>query len=189
MSSFSKVPEVVETRRLLLRPPEPADAEAIFQRYSSDAEVTLYLSWPRHRGVDEARTFVEFSEAAWQRWPAGPYLIFTPDGVLRGGTGFNFEARDRAEVGYVLAKDSWGRGYATEALRAMVEVAAKIDVRCLHALCHTEHEASWRVLEKCSFKRAEDLIRNAKLPNLGDEVPVEMFYYSKNFGKRRETES
>ena len=56
-------------------------------------------------------------------------------------------------TGYVLSKDAWGRGYATEALSAMVGLARETGVRRLFALCHHEHAASAHVLEKCDFAR------------------------------------
>ena len=51
-------------------------------------------------------------------------------------------ARYRAMTGYVLARDAGGRGYATEALGAMVETTRTPGVRRLYALCHHEHRAS-----------------------------------------------
>src|SRR5207245_3959003 len=101
-----------------------------------------YLSWPRPTAIDDTRAFIEFSDAEWQRWPAGPYLIEARDGgTLLGSTGLGFETPERAATGYVLARDSWGRGYATEALQAIVAIAANAAVRRLYALCHPEHAA------------------------------------------------
>src|SRR5436309_2770420 len=55
------------------------------------------------------------------RSPAAPYVIRArADGTLLGGTGLAFVTPYRASTGYVLAKAAWGKGYATEALRAMV---------------------------------------------------------------------
>ncbi len=52
-------PELFTTERLTLRPPRPADAEAIFRAYATDPEVTRYLTWAPHRTVEETRQFVE----------------------------------------------------------------------------------------------------------------------------------
>lgn len=91
----------------------------------------------RHTSVDETVAFLEFSDLEWQRWPAGPYLIESREsGSLLGGTGLSFETAQRASTGYVLARDAWGRGYATEALRAVIAVAADTSLRRLYALCH-----------------------------------------------------
>jgi RimJ/RimL family protein N-acetyltransferase len=52
-----------------------ADAELIFRRYASDPEVTKFLGWPRHTSIEQTQAFLEFSDAEWEKWPAGPYLI------------------------------------------------------------------------------------------------------------------
>jgi RimJ/RimL family protein N-acetyltransferase len=172
-------PERVETERLILRRPRRQDAESIFGRYAGDADVTRFLGWPRHASVDATRAFLEFSEAEWQRWPAGPYVVESrQDGALLGGSGFGFETVHRASTGYVLAKDAWGKGYATEALRAVVDVARTIGVVRLSALCHTEHEASSRVLDKCGFAREGVLRRHTEFPNLRPGEPADVFCYA-----------
>jgi [ribosomal protein S5]-alanine N-acetyltransferase len=163
-----RAPDVVETARLRLRRPQTSDAESIFVRYASDAEVTAFLSWPRHRSVQDTRAFLEASDAEWQRWPAGPYLIEDRERrLLLGSTGFAFERARCAVTGYVLARDAWGRGYATEALGALVGLAPALGLRRLEALCHAQHAASGRVLEKCGFEKEALLPRHSELPNLG----------------------
>jgi RimJ/RimL family protein N-acetyltransferase len=69
-------------------------------------------------------------------------------------------------TGYVLAKDAWGQGYATEALAAVIEVARALGVMRLYALCHPAHRASWRVLEKCGFVRNTTRSQQIEFPNL-----------------------
>jgi len=174
-----KAPERLETNRLVLRRPAASDADAIFRRYSSDPEATRYLGWPRHERIDQTRAFLQFSDAEWQRWPAGPYLIESrSSGELLGGTGLQFETPHRAATGYVLARDAWGRGYATEALTAVVSVARDAHLRRLYALCLPDHAASWRVLEKCGFTREATLRSHAEFPNLLPGKPVDVLCYS-----------
>ena len=172
---------VIDTPRLVLRAPEAADADLIFERYASDPDVTRYVGWPRHRSIDDTRAFVEFSRLEWQRWPAGPYLAWSPDGELLGSTGLAFETPTRAATGYVFAKDAWGRGYAAEALGAMTDLAAGLGVRRLYAICHVEHRASWRVLEKGGFVREGVLRRYAEFPNLSPGGPADVFCYSRTW--------
>ncbi len=174
-----KAPERVETQRLVLRRPQLQDADSIFARYASDPEVTRLLSWPRHETVEATRAFLKFSDAEWERWPAGPYLVESrEDGRLLGGTGFAFETAFRAATGYVFAKDAWGQGYATEALRGVVEVARVIGIVRGDAVCHIEHHASWRVLEKCGFSREGVLRRHSEFPNLVSGEPCDVFCYT-----------
>jgi ribosomal-protein-alanine N-acetyltransferase len=174
-----KAKERVETERLVLRRPRPEDAEAIFTRYASDAEVTRLLSFPRHRSIVDTRTFLEWSEAEWTRWPAGPYLVESREsGTLVGSTGFSFETPRRAATGYVFARDAWGRGYASEALRQVVVTAREYGVLRLYALSHAENPASLRVLEKCGFACEGTLRRYAEFPNLSPGEPLDVLCYS-----------
>jgi len=173
-----KAPTSVETERLVLRRPVASDAEAIFSRYASDAEVTKFVAWPTHRSIESTRIFLVFSDAEWDRWPAGPYLILSKaDALLLGGTGLTFETPHRAMTGYVLAQDAWGRGYATECMHAMIDLARQCGVSQLYALCYTEHAASYRVLEKCGLTRERILPRHSEFPNLTPGTQSDVYRY------------
>jgi [ribosomal protein S5]-alanine N-acetyltransferase len=147
--------EIVETERLVLRRPRVSDVPAILARYASDPRVTRYMAFPTHRSVADTHAFIEWSDALWARWPkAGPLLVFARDGVtLLGGAGIANDSESVAQIGYVLARDAWGRGYATEALLASVETARAAGVRRLEAGVHVQHPTSGRVLEKAGFVR------------------------------------
>jgi ribosomal-protein-alanine N-acetyltransferase len=178
---MTRAPRIVPTARLLLRRPEPADAEAIFTRYSSDPRVTRYVGWPAHRTIEDTRAFLTFSEDQWGRWPAGPYLACSrADGTVLGSTGLMFETPRTAMTGYVFATDAWGRGYATEALEAMIGVARNTGVHHLYALCHAEHRASVRVLEKCGFALDGTRRAHAEFPNLRPGEAQAVLCYARN---------
>jgi RimJ/RimL family protein N-acetyltransferase len=172
-------PDALTTGRLLLRRARRTDAEAIFGRYASDPEVTRLVGWPRHTRIEDTRGFLEFDAGTWERSPAGGYLIESrATGALLGSTGFLFETPYRAMTGYVLARDAWGLGYATEALGAIVEAALPLGVRRLFAVCHHEHRASARVLEKCGFAFEGVLRRYAVFPNLDPLEPQDVLCYA-----------
>jgi RimJ/RimL family protein N-acetyltransferase len=178
MGGSVKAPLLLETERLVLTVPAVADAEAIFERYASDPEVTRYVGWPRHRSIADTRGFLEFSAAEWERAPGGPYLIrLRSDGQLLGGTGLGFDRPDEPSTGYILAKDAWGHGYATEALRAMVDVCRQLGVPRMYALCHPEHHGSRRVLEKCGFSRDPHWSAPSVFPNLAPDGPLPSLRY------------
>jgi RimJ/RimL family protein N-acetyltransferase len=177
-----KAPLEVFTDRLTLSTPKASDAVSIFERYASDPDVTRYLGWPRHRSLADTEAFLKFSAAQWQQWPAGPYQIrLRSNGDLIGGTGFGFEAPGVAITGYVFAKDAWGNGYATEALAAIVDIARRIGVAQLTAFCHPAHRASWRVLEKCGFRRDGNWSKPMEFPNLAPGVLQEVRCYTMIF--------
>jgi ribosomal-protein-alanine N-acetyltransferase len=163
-------PGRLQTARLVLERPRERDVEEIFHRYAGDAEVTRMMGWPRHRSAADTRGFLAFSDAEWERWKVGPYLARSrADGTLLGATGLHPETAFRASTGYVFARDAWGNGYATEALRAMVELAPSLGIARVQAFSHVTHAASRRVLEKCGFVQEGVLRRYLVFPNLGSE--------------------
>lgn len=168
----------VQTQRLRLRVPQPSDAAAIFEAYASQPEVVKYVGWPRHTTLADTRAFLDFAASEWSRWPVGPLVIEElASGRLVGSTGLAFESPDGASTGYVLAADSWGKGYASEALAAVVRLAGSAGVRRLHALCHADHAASRRVLERCSFVLEEIRPKQMVFPNLADGQPQDVCCY------------
>jgi len=175
--------ETIETDRLLLRRPRPAYAVGIFSRFASDPGVTRFMSWPCHRTLADTEAFLSWSDADWDRWPAGSYLIFAKDrpGLLLGSTGLSFQDPHRAITGYILARDAWGQGYATEALLAMVELAQRLGVRRLEAACHIDHTASAHVLEKGGFHCGGILREHGRFPNLDPGKLFDVREYVREF--------
>jgi RimJ/RimL family protein N-acetyltransferase len=175
-------PETIDTPRLVLRRPAHHDAGAIFDSYAADPEVTRWLGWRTHRTIADTRAFVAASDAEWLRWPAGPYLVTgRTDGSVLGGTGLAFESSRRASTGYVLARDVWGQGFATEALLAMVTVAEAVGLTRLYAICHADHHASAHVLEKAGFSREGLLRRHTEFPNVQPGVLLDVLCYARVF--------
>jgi ribosomal-protein-alanine N-acetyltransferase len=159
--------ELIETARLILRKPLATDAEAIFTVYASDPEVTRYLSWPTHRSLADTRTFLAWSDAEWETHPAGPYLVYLrSDGRLLGSTGLSFQSPGHAVTGYAFARAAWGHGYATECLRAMVDLAGELGVQRLESVCHVDHRPSAHVMEKCGFQPLGVQPGHTEFPNL-----------------------
>jgi ribosomal-protein-alanine N-acetyltransferase len=179
---MSAAPDRLETPRLILRRPNRADARAIFDRYASDPEVTTFMGWPRHASLKDTEAFLAFCEAEWTAWPAGPYVIESREtAAMLGASGFGFETATRASTGYVLARDAWGRGYATEALQGIVSLAPGLGLRRLYAFCHHEHRASAHVLEKCDFEREGLLRRYMVFPNLRPGEPADTLCYARTW--------
>ncbi len=167
-----KCPTEYSTQRLRLRRPAMSDAPEVFSAYASDRSIGQYLAWPIHESVDDSRDFVTFSDAAWRTAPGGPYLVFhKEDGALIGSTGLAFESDDCASTGYVIARTYWGRGFATEALRAITELSAAVRLERLYALCHPANAASIKVLQKCDFEREANPGAACVFPNSGIAAP------------------
>lgn len=170
---------MIETPRLRLRRPRAEDARPIFDTYAADPAVTRYLAWPRHRSLDDTRAFLDFSQAQWRDNGYGPLLIESrADGRVLGSTGLCLEAPGRASTGYVLAQEAWGQGYATEALRWLMESISASELLRVEAACYHAHRASARVLEKCGFDFDRRMARHTVFPALGDS-PQDVLLYSR----------
>ena len=168
------VPERLCTARLQLRRPATPDAAEILTRYAGDPEVTRFVAWPRHRSVADSLAFVVWSDDVWSTQGAGPYLVLDESGRLVGSTGLDLETREQASTGYVLARDAWGLGYATELASEMVRLADVAGLHRLYALCHPANRASARVLEKAGLRFEGILPRHAAFPQLETGQPADV---------------
>ena len=173
-----------QTPRLSSRPPRHEDAAEVFRRMASDPQVTRFVGWPMHTSLRDTEAFLSFSQAEWTKWSAGPLLITSrKDGAILGSTGLAFETLYRASTGFVLAKDAWGSGFASEALAAVVNIAAALSVRRLYALCHVQHKRSAGVLEGCGFLREGTLHKHTVFPNLGVPEPQDVYCYAQTLDR------
>ncbi len=174
-----RAPATIETDRLVLRRPLAADAQPVFARYASDPEVTRFLGWRTHASVVDTKLFLGCCDAEWQQFGVGCYLIQSrEDGELLGSASLRLVSAQQAATGYLLARDAWGRGYATEALGAMRSLALRLGLLRLSAVCHPEHRASWRVMQKCGFTREGILRAHAQFPNLAPGVVSDVLSYA-----------
>jgi ribosomal-protein-alanine N-acetyltransferase len=159
--------ERLSTARLTLRPPLEGDEEAVFA-YASDLRVCRYLAWPCHEGLADTRRFLRTAKQGWQDGNRLSWAIEDSSGLV-GMLGTEL-GRVGAGIGYVLAHDAWGKGYASEALAAVCEALfSATSLHSLWAFCVPENAASARVLEKCGFQREGLLPRYFACPNLGGE--------------------
>jgi [ribosomal protein S5]-alanine N-acetyltransferase len=175
----------LQTERLLLRRPQRSDVPALFDAFCADPEVTRWLSWATHQSTADTQAFIDFSDAEWHRSPVGPLLIFTRhDGELIGSSGLAFETPTRASTGYVIRKSAWGRGYATEAMTCMLALSDAHDVVRLQAICHVDHLASARVLEKSGLVFEGILRAHTVFPNAGLASPQDVRCFARVRGHR-----
>jgi len=164
-------PETLHTERLLLRLPELGDAEHILSTWSQDPEVMRYLAWRPSADAAEVRAFLEARMQGWkQKQGALSWMIAPRDGGDAMGY-LAFTLRDFAlEIGYALAREHWGRGYMTEAVRAVVDAAfADPQIFRVYAVCDVEHKASARVLQKAGMSLEGVARRSILEPNLSPE--------------------
>ena len=171
--------ETMHTERLLLRPPAVQDAQSIFAQWTSDPDVTRFLLWPTHRDVEDTRAFLRGCQQAWREGASRfPWVLTrTDDSTPVGMLELNVDGH-AVSVGYVISPRFQARGFATEALEHVIEVAlAKPSVWRVWATTDIENIASARVMEKAGMQREGRLRRYAVRPQLGEE-PRDAYVYS-----------
>jgi [ribosomal protein S5]-alanine N-acetyltransferase len=141
----------LETQRLRLRPFRDFDRDAIHAVYA-DPEVMRYVGHGAHRTEAETtRALRGYAEALRARGYGFVAVIERSSGVLIGDGGLHPLAGrgPDVELGYTLARDAWGRGYATEMGSALVTHAFEaLGVPRVMAQVEPENAASRHVLEK-----------------------------------------
>jgi ribosomal-protein-alanine N-acetyltransferase len=173
------LPKQLETERLILRRPRRGDAAEIFDQYASKNDVVKYMSWPRHESLEITEQVVIFWLKQWSREAGGAFLITeSSTGKIIGSTGFDIENPTTASTGYILAKDEWGKGYATEALSRIVRLAQDLGTQRLYAYCHHAHQDSARVMEKCGFDFEGKLRNYMEFPNLSPGTTTDVLLYA-----------
>lgn len=172
---FASLP-VLETGRLVLRPLRRQDARDIFA-YAADPEVARYVLWEPHRSLADTRAWIGYVRNQYRRGlPASWAVTLRDSGRVIGTIGFMWysETNAAAEIGYSFSRSEWNRGFATEALRAVIRSAfAALPLNRLEAQHDLRNPASGRVMEKCGMRK-EGVLRQ-RIRNKGEFVDVALF--------------
>ncbi|MHB0964366.1 MAG: GNAT family N-acetyltransferase [Gemmatimonadaceae bacterium] len=144
----------LSTERLELRPFLLSDAKNV-QLLAGDREVadtTLAIPHPYLDGM--AESWIVTHEGAWTRHESATLAITEADAGLVGAISLRIELpQRRAELGYWIGVPYWGRGYATEAARAMIEFGfRRLSLHRIYAHHFARNPASGRVMEKAGMQ-------------------------------------
>jgi [ribosomal protein S5]-alanine N-acetyltransferase len=174
------VPDEIRTARMLLRKPCAADAPLMFNAYAQDPAVTRYLTWRPHANIAETRAVIDRFLAAWERQEGFCWLLFMSDaGEMIGSIGARTEDGG-FNLGFLLARSYWGRGYMPEAITAVVDWAfTQPWVSRVWAACDVENHSSARALEKAGFSREGVLPQFSVHPNISPD-PRDCYAYARS---------
>ncbi|MFL6724265.1 MAG: GNAT family N-acetyltransferase [Sphingomicrobium sp.] len=138
------------TERLLLRPGWAEDAPALARAIADEQVVRNLATAPWPFGLEDAEAFL-----AAPRDPAMPSFLITErtegEPRLVGACGLGRRPSGAVEMGYWIGRVHWGQGFATEAGRALIEIARVLKLPRLEASHFLDNPASARVLEKLGF--------------------------------------
>ena len=144
---------ILKTDNLILRPWQESDAECLYH-FAKNPNIGPIAGWPPHKSVEESLNIIKTVFAKKETYaivkddiPIGCVaLLFHPDTNHWWGDG-------AAELGYWIAEEYWGNGYAVEASRVLVKRAFdELGVKQIYASYRVDNSQSKRVLEKLDFK-------------------------------------
>ncbi len=168
--------EILETERLVLRKPRLTDAADIEQHINHPhiAQNTLRIPYPYPPGA--AAAFLR--DAALPGWDSGNDIAFAitrrEDGQFLGVISLHRQRHNRAEMGYWLGVAFWNQGYATEAVRRVIQFGfEEMGLHRIQAEYFTHNPASRRVMQKAGMA-FEGVLRGYLTKGDGHYVDVGM---------------
>lgn len=173
---FNALP-TLETQSLILRAITLDDAPAIFA-YAKDPEVCKLLSWHPNKSVQETEEIVQGWLEKYKQNKSAPWGIIDKISNQVIGTidvrNYN-PTHKKAEIGYCLSRDYWGRGLMVQAVRMVVDyLFSHTAIREVNAYCRIDNPQSQRVLEKAGFikqpKQKREYIKDRWIELIGYSI-------------------
>lgn len=161
----------LETERLILRRFTRGDAVAMYKNWASDNEVTKYLTWPAHSGIDVSKAVLEkwvnaYSDEKYYQWA----IVLKENGDEPIGSISAVKMNEdvsMVHIGYCIGRTWWRKGITSEALRAVMDFFFdRVNVNRIEARHDPENPNSGKVMMKCGMKY-EGTLRSSDRNNQG----------------------
>jgi RimJ/RimL family protein N-acetyltransferase len=160
---------VLATARLVLRAPRRGDVKAIATLVNDRRVAANTARIPYPYAIEDAEQFI----AAVNKREGEACFVITLDGAPIGICSVDLR-EDGPEIGYWLGVSYWGRGFATEAVRALIDHAfGDLEHDTLISGARVNNPASRRVLEKCGFQWTG--VRLSRIRAINSAAPIDRF--------------
>ncbi|MDO4940354.1 MAG: GNAT family N-acetyltransferase [Erysipelotrichaceae bacterium] len=170
----------IETERLLLRKVKLEDAQAIFDNWASDEETSRYVMWDKHVSLKETKNYVGkiVSNYKYDFYFDWLVCLKEDDEPIGEISVVNFSLKQRiCEIGYCYGKKYWNKGYASEALKAVIDyMFSETNIDKVYSRHLSNNEASGKVMKKAGMKYDGELENHAVDKLTGQRVSIK--YYS-----------
>lgn len=171
----------IKSERLRMVPVVDSDAENVFS-FTSNSNVTRWLTCETHNNIDNTKTFIRNLNKADSKYCTWAIRERNKSRVI-GLINFIRSSNSQAEVHYMLAEEFWNQGLTTEAVNSIILYLKKFYPQIVKITSDPliVNTASCRVLEKCGFRKADRrLVRwNKYYPRYSD-----VFCYELNLDNR-----
>lgn len=161
----------LETERLILRPFRMEDAQAMFDNWASDPEVTKYLTWPTHTSLAVTQKVLKEWVDGYEHPDHYNWAITVKSGddnpIGNISVIHLHENVDAGEIGYCMGKAWWGSGIMTESLRMVIDhLFENVGLNRICARHDPRNVASGRVMQKGGMTY-EGTLRQVDRNNVG----------------------
>lgn len=149
----------LESERLVLRRLKTEHANEVFKNWTSDDEVSKYMTWSTHKNIEETISWLQEEEKKYKNNNYYTWGIELKEiGELIGFISALYrEEDDRYEIGYGIGRKYWRKGYTTESLKMIMDyLINEVGIRkfkCVHAKLNP---VSGVVMQKVGFKYVKD---------------------------------
>ena len=167
---YHKGTQIIETRRLILRPFTMDDAEAMFRNWHADKEVTKFLTWQAAQSVEETKEVLQswvasYADPSFYQWAIEWKELQEVIGsisVVRED-----ERTDTVHIGYAIGKKWWHKGITTEAFQAIIPfLFQEVGANRIESQHDPNNPHSGQVMKKCGLTY-EGTLRQADRNNQG----------------------
>ncbi len=158
-------PVTITTERLKLRPYTLDDCEELTRVIGRREIYETTLNIPHPYTIEDARSYIGRNDEARLNDRDFPCAVtLKQSGAIIGGCGLMVNRKmDRAEMGYWMAVEQWGKGYTTEAARALIRHGFEVlNLNCIEAHHFVSNPASGRVMTKAGMRFEGRLRQRAK---------------------------
>lgn len=163
--------KTLETESLVLRRFSMGDAEAMYNNWASDPEVTKYLMWPYHETIETTKIVLtdwtgQYKNDDYYQWA----IVLKENGDEPIGSiavVHKSDAIEMVHIGYCIGREFWNRGITSEALAALVKFFfEEVGINRIESRHDTKNPNSGKVMLKCGLKY-EGTLREADWNNQG----------------------
>ena len=163
------VPEIIELENVILRKPILADAKLILE-FASDPSTVKYMDWPLESNIRKIEERILEKILKWENQSAFSWSIVKRDKDKVIGTISIFPEKEKVELGFVINRNYWNKGYATECAKGILKVLSSIpEVTSVWATCDCKNIQSSKVLDKIGMEKDKILRDYCIRPNISSD--------------------
>lgn len=166
---------ITETERLILRRYREEDLQDLFE-YLSDTEVVEYEPY-KPMDLDETRNNLNWCISTDEMIA----IELKSTHKMIGNVYMGKREFETLELGYVFNQNYWGRGYAAESCKALIQQAFSNGIHRIYADCDTNNKNSWKLLESLGFRHEAHLKENVYFWKDENQKPIwkDTYIYAK----------